>query len=60
MVERTGLDGASALSAILDTVNQKRLISVDEVAFVVTSLCHEHAGGINGQPIVIDGGGLLA
>jgi NAD(P)-dependent dehydrogenase (short-subunit alcohol dehydrogenase family) len=60
VVERTGLDRASALSAILDTVNQKRLISVDEVAFVVTSLCHEHAGGINGQPIVIDGGGLLA
>lgn len=60
VMQRTGLDRERALSAILQTVNQKRLISVDEVAFVVASLCAEHGGGINGQAIVIDGGGLLA
>lgn len=60
VMERTGMDRARSLEAILQTVNQKRLISVDEVAFVVTSLCAEQAGGINGQAIVIDGGGLLS
>ncbi|MBI3204903.1 MAG: SDR family NAD(P)-dependent oxidoreductase [Polyangiaceae bacterium] len=60
VMQRTGLDRERALAAILETVNQKRLISVDEVAFVVASLCAVHAGGINGQAIVIDGGGLLS
>lgn len=60
VMARTGLDRERALDAILQTVNQKRLISVDEVAFVVASLCAEQAGGINGQAIVIDGGGLLS
>lgn len=60
VMQRTGLPRERALAAILETVNQKRLISVDEVAFVVTSLCAEHAGGVNGQAIVIDGGGLLS
>lgn len=60
VMARTGLDRERALDAILGTVNQKRLISVDEVAFVVTSLCAEQAGGVNGQAIVIDAGGLLS
>jgi NAD(P)-dependent dehydrogenase (short-subunit alcohol dehydrogenase family) len=60
VMERTGLDQERALAAILGTVNQKRLIAPGEVAFVVTSLCAEQAGGINGQAIVIDGGGLLS
>lgn len=60
VMQRTGLDRERALAGILATVNQKRLISVEEVAFAVVSLCAEQAGGINGQAIVIDGGGLLS
>ena len=60
VMERTGLDREAALAAILKTANQKRLISVDEVAFIVTSLCAEQGGGVNGQAIVVDAGGLLA
>jgi len=60
VVERTGLTREAALVAILQTANQKRLITPDEVAFVVASLCASRAGGINGQAIVVDGGGLLA
>jgi 3-hydroxybutyrate dehydrogenase len=37
---------------------QKRLISPEEVADVVTMLCSESARGINGQAILIDGGQL--
>lgn len=58
--ERTGLSDEASLAAILKTANQKRLISPEEVAFVVLSLCDELGGGINGQAIVVDGGGLLA
>jgi len=58
--ERTGLSEDAALEAILKTAHQKRLISTREVAFVVTSLCAVDAGGINGQAIIVDGGGLLA
>ena len=57
---KTGLSSEAALEAILKTAGQKRLIEPEEVAFVVASLCAEDAGGINGQAIVIDGGGLLA
>ncbi|MBK7579004.1 MAG: SDR family oxidoreductase [Myxococcales bacterium] len=60
VVDKTQLDRDGALAAILKTANQKRLIRPDEVAFVVASLCAEQAGGINGQAIVIDGGGLLS
>lgn len=58
--QRTGLDAEQALAAILQTANQKRLITPEEVAFVVAHLCDERAGGVNGQAIVVDGGGLLA
>jgi len=60
VMERTGLDRERALGAILQTVSQKRLIAPDEVAFVVTSLCADLSGGVNGQAVVIDGGGLLS
>lgn len=58
--EKTGLSEADALGAILKTAGQKRLVTPDEVAFIVVSLCAEDAAGVNGQAIVIDGGGLLA
>ncbi|MEZ4219503.1 MAG: SDR family oxidoreductase [Polyangiaceae bacterium] len=60
VVGKTGLPDDQALAAILETANQKRLITPEEVAFWVATLCDEQAGGVNGQAIVIDGGGLLA
>jgi NAD(P)-dependent dehydrogenase (short-subunit alcohol dehydrogenase family) len=60
VMQRTGLDRDAALAAILKTANQKRLITPDEVAFMVVSLASAEAGGVNGQAIVVDTGGLLA
>ncbi len=60
VMAKTGLSSEAALAAILKTAGQKRLIEPEEVAFVVASLCADAAGGVNGQAIVIDGGGLLA
>lgn len=60
VVERTGRSEREALDAILDRTPQGRLITPAEVARSVVFLCDEEARGINGQAIVIDGGGLLA
>jgi NAD(P)-dependent dehydrogenase (short-subunit alcohol dehydrogenase family) len=60
VMKKSGLDHATALAAILKTANQKRLVTPDEVAFIVVTLASEAAGGVNGQAIVVDGGGLLA
>jgi 3-hydroxybutyrate dehydrogenase len=59
IVEKTGMSGADALEVILATSPQKRLITPEEVAYMVVSLCREAAGSINGQALVIDGGGFL-
>jgi 3-hydroxybutyrate dehydrogenase len=58
IVEKTGMSDAEALEAILATSPQKRLITPDEVAYMVVSLCREAARSINGQAILIDGGGF--
>jgi NAD(P)-dependent dehydrogenase (short-subunit alcohol dehydrogenase family) len=60
IVEKTGRSADEARDAILSTSPQHRLIAPEEVAHLVLALCHEHARGINGQAIVIDGGGLVA
>ncbi|MCH7474413.1 MAG: SDR family oxidoreductase [Gemmatimonadetes bacterium] len=60
IVESTGISRDEALAAILDTTPQRRLFEPEEVAHAVLSLCDEKAKGINGQAIVLDGGGLLA
>ena len=60
VVKRSGLSEKDALQAILSSVGQKRLITPDEVAYMVTALCAEQAGGTTGQAIVMDAGGLLA
>lgn len=57
---KTGRTREEALEAILSTSPQRRLIEPGEVAHAVLSLCAEEARGINGQAIVLDGGGLLA
>lgn len=60
IVSRTGRSRDQALQALLDTSPQRRLIEPEEVAHVVLALCDERARGVNGQAIVLDGGGLLA
>jgi NAD(P)-dependent dehydrogenase (short-subunit alcohol dehydrogenase family) len=60
VVEKTGLGEAAAIEKIRALSPQHRLLDPDEVAYAVAALCHERARGINGQAIVIDGGGLLA
>jgi len=60
IVDRAGLSEAEARAAILATSHQGRLIEPEEVARAVTWLCEDAARGVNGQAIVIDGGGLLA
>ncbi len=60
VMKQTKLGREDALTAILRTASQSRLITPREVAFVVASLCNEEARGINGQAVVVDGGGLLA
>ena len=60
IVATAGRTEAEAREAILATSPQRRLIEPDEVARTVTWLCEDSARGINGQAIVIDGGGLLA
>lgn len=57
---KTGRSNADALEAILATTPQHRLIHPTEVAHMVLSLCHEEAGSINGETIIIDGGHLRA
>ncbi len=60
IVEKTGVTREKALESIKDQSPQKRLLTTPEVASVVVMLCSEEGRGINGQAIVIDGGGLLA
>lgn len=59
IMEKTGISEEEALSAILSTTPQRRLIDPEEVAHGVGSLCVEEARGINGTTLVIDGGELM-
>ena len=55
---RTGLPTERILDAFRRSSPQDRLIDPDEVAFLVVTLCNPRSRGINGQAIVIDGGGF--
>jgi len=59
VVRETGRSQEEALQAILGTTNQRRLIAPAEVANLALVLCDEASRGINGQAIVLDGGGIL-
>jgi NAD(P)-dependent dehydrogenase (short-subunit alcohol dehydrogenase family) len=52
---RTGRDGEAALAAMSPL---GRLIEPDEVAFAVAFFAAPAAGAINGQTLIIDGGGV--
>jgi NAD(P)-dependent dehydrogenase (short-subunit alcohol dehydrogenase family) len=53
--ERTGRDGEAALAAMAPL---GRLIEPAEVAFAVAFLAAPEAGAINGQSLILDGGGV--
>lgn len=58
IVDKTGIPEDEALEHILSASPQHRLMEADEVAFLIRTLCHPRARGINGQAIVLDGGGV--
>ena len=57
---KTGLGASEALAKVLGSSGQRRLVRPEEVAHQVLALCHNDAASVNGQAIVIDGGGLCA
>ena len=60
IVAKTGMPSEQALGAIKGQSPQNRLLTTPEVAAMVSLLCSEEGRGINGQALVLDGGGLLA
>lgn len=55
---RTGIDSEEARRRLMAMVPLGRLIEPAEVAHVVAFLAHPDSGAINGQSIVMDGGGV--
>lgn len=60
IVQRTGMSEDQARSALAGRSPQNRMITSQEVAALVLHLLSEVGRGINGQALVIDGGGLVA
>ena len=60
IMAKTGAPKEKVRAAIVGKSPQHRMIGADEVAFLIVALCDERAKGINGQSIVIDGGGVQA
>jgi NAD(P)-dependent dehydrogenase (short-subunit alcohol dehydrogenase family) len=60
IVERTGRSDEEALAAIVGLSPLGRLLEPEEVAEAVWYLASEGAAAVNGQALVIDGGGIQA
>lgn len=58
ITQRTGRGGDEVRRILEGFSPQRRLIDLDEVAQLVCFLCSDAARGINGQGIVLDGGGV--
>ncbi|MFE0024656.1 SDR family NAD(P)-dependent oxidoreductase [Amycolatopsis sp. NPDC059021] len=56
--ERTGRDEAAAEAALAAASALGRLLEPDEVAYAVTFFAAPEAAAINGQTLVLDGGGI--
>jgi 3-hydroxybutyrate dehydrogenase len=56
IIAKTGRTKEAARAALEAQSPQGRLFRVDEVAHVVSMLCAQDAGGINGQALAISGG----
>ena len=60
IVGKTGLDAAEARRRLAAMSPQDRIFSSEEVAYQVLVLSDPRAAGINGQAVVLDGGGVQA
>ena len=60
IVERTGRSESEAEAALAGASALGRLLEPDEVAFAVAFLAAPEAGAINGQTLILDGGGTHA
>ena len=58
IVEKTGADPEKVRETMRRTSPQNRLMEPQEVALLVLNLCDPGARGMNGQAVVIDGGGV--
>ena len=58
IVAATGRDEAAAESALAEAAPLGRLLEPGEVAFAIAFLAAEEAGAINGQTLILDGGGI--
>ena len=58
IVEKTGADPDQVRDTMRRASPQNRLMDPEEVALMVVNLCHPGARGVNGQAVVIDGGGV--
>jgi NAD(P)-dependent dehydrogenase (short-subunit alcohol dehydrogenase family) len=58
MEEKTGMEEAAAREWLANVVPLGRLLEPSEVAHAVAFLASPQAGAINGQSILLDGGGL--
>jgi NAD(P)-dependent dehydrogenase (short-subunit alcohol dehydrogenase family) len=58
IVQKTGRSREAALAAILGDCKLGRLVEPEEVAHAVHFLASELAGAMNGQTLILDGGGI--
>jgi NAD(P)-dependent dehydrogenase (short-subunit alcohol dehydrogenase family) len=58
IVAATGRDEEEAEAALATSSPLGRLLEPEEVAFAVAFLAAPQAGAINGQTLVLDGGGI--
>ena len=58
IMERTGRDEASSVAALERAAPLGRLLDPGEVAACVVWLASPEAAAVNGQALVIDGGGI--
>jgi NAD(P)-dependent dehydrogenase (short-subunit alcohol dehydrogenase family) len=57
IAERTGRTAEEARDALLEHVPLGRLVRAEEVAAAVAYLCTDDAAPVNGQTLILDGGG---
>ena len=58
IVSRTGRSEEEAEAALAGSAPLGRLLEPEEVAFAVAFLAAPEAGAINGQTLILDGGGI--
>jgi NAD(P)-dependent dehydrogenase (short-subunit alcohol dehydrogenase family) len=60
MMQLTGMTQEESRATLEKMSPQRRLVSPEEVARIAVFLAQEASGGINGQAINIDGGGIMS